>query len=80
MSAPVGARPTVTCWINDLKIAQLDMATLTAPNYDAEAVAELLGTRGQHRVRGHGNDPRFGERRWGKHAACRWRNIRIREL
>ena len=56
------------------------MATLEAPNYDAAAVAALLGPRRHIAFEVHDNDTRFGERRWGRDAACRWRNIRIREL
>jgi hypothetical protein len=74
----VGARPVLTTWVNGLKVADLDMATLEAPNYDA--VAALLGPRGHIGFEVHDNDARFGERRWGRHAACRWRNIRIKEL
>ena len=43
----VGAKPVVTTWLNGGKIAELDMATLVAPNYDADAVAAILGPRGQ---------------------------------
>ena len=56
------------------------MATLEAPNYAAAAVAALLGRRGHIGFEVHDNDIRFGERRWGRHAACRWRNVRIKEL
>ena len=76
----VGVKPLITTWVNGVKIAELDMATLTAANYDADAVAELLGPRGHIAFEVHDNDTRFGERRWGRDAACRWRNIRIREL
>ena len=76
----VGAQPLVTTWVNGVKIAELDMATLVAPNYDADAVAALLGPRGHIAFEVHDNDTRFGERRWGRDAACRWRNIRIKEL
>ena len=76
----VGAQPVVTTWVNGLKVAELDMATLKAPNYDAAAVAALLGPRGHIAFEVHDNDTRFGERRWGRGAACRWRNVRIKEL
>ena len=42
----VGAKPVVTSWVNGVKIAELDMATLVAPNYDADAIAAFLGRRG----------------------------------
>lgn len=76
----VGEKPVVTCWINDLEIAELDMAALVAPHADADAVANLLGPRRHIAFEVHDNDSRFGDQRWGRHAACRWRNIRIREL
>ena len=76
----VGAKPVVTSWVNGVKIAELDMATLVAPNYDADATAALLGSEGHIALEVHDNDSRFGERRWGAGAACRWRNIRIKEL
>jgi len=56
------------------------MATLEAPNDDAAPVAALLGPRHHIAFEVHDNDTRFGERRWGRHAACRWRNIRIKQL
>jgi hypothetical protein len=76
----VGAKPVATTWINDVEIAEIDMATLVAPNYDADAVAGLLGPEGHIAFEVHDNDSRLGEERWGKHAACRWRNIRLKEL
>lgn len=74
-----GALPRLTTWINGLKIAHLDTATLEAPNYDAARVAAHLGARGHIAFEVHDNDALFGESRWGARAACRWRNIRIRE-
>ena len=56
------------------------MAALVAPHADADAVANLLGPCGHIAFEVHDNDTRFGDQRWGRHAACRWRNIRIREL
>ena len=76
----VGAKPTVTSWVNGVKIAELDMAKLDTPNYDADAVADLLGPRGHISFEVHDNDPVLGDSRWGAGAACRWRNIRIKEL
>jgi hypothetical protein len=76
----VGALPVITTWVNGLKIAELDTATLDAPDYDPDAVLRLLGHRGHLALEVHDNDAMFGEARWGKGAACRWRNIRIKEL
>ena len=75
----VGAQPRVTVWINDLLVAELDLATLQAPN-DRDAVSKLLGTRGHIPLEVHDNDPMLGDRRWRPGARCRWRNIRIREF
>jgi len=76
----VGAMPVITTWINGVKIAELDTATLESPNYDADAVFEVLGDRGHIALEVHDNDSMFGEARWGVGAQCRWRNIRIKEL
>jgi hypothetical protein len=76
----VGAKPKATVWINGLLVASIDLATMTFPNYDADAVAAFLGPKGHIAFEVHDNDKRLGEGRWGKNAACRWRNIRIKEL
>lgn len=76
----VGALPVITTWINGLKIAELDTATLDSPNYDSRDVLDTLGARGHIALEVHDNDPYFGEARWGVGAQCRWRNIRIKEL
>ncbi|NQX13792.1 DUF1080 domain-containing protein [Microbacteriaceae bacterium VKM Ac-2855] len=74
-----GALPVITTWINGVKIAELDTTTLDSPDYVAADVAALLGERGHIALEVHDNDDMFGEARWGVGAACRWRNIRIRE-
>jgi Domain of Unknown Function (DUF1080) len=76
----VGHLPVVTVWIKDLLAAEIDLGTLKAPNYAADAVSELLGPRGHIALEVHDTDPMLGEGRWGRDARCRWRNIRIREL
>lgn len=76
----VGARPVVTTWINGTLTARIDAATFDYPGYDADAVWSLLGPRGHIAFEVHDNDPDLGPGRWGRGAACRWRNIRIREL
>jgi hypothetical protein len=76
----VGAMPVITTWINGLKIAELDTATLDSPNYDPDAIYKVLGDRGHIALEVHDNDAMFGEARWGVGAQCRWRNIRIKEL
>jgi Domain of Unknown Function (DUF1080) len=76
----VGVKPQAAVWINGLKVASIDLATMKFPNYDADAVAEFLGPKGHIAFEVHDNDKRLGEGRWGRNAACSWRNIRIKEL
>jgi hypothetical protein len=76
----VGAKPEVTVLINGLKVAEINLATLDAPHYDADAVAAFLGRDGHIAFEVHDNDSMLGNGRWGRDAACRWRNIRIKEL
>ena len=76
----VGAMPVITTWVNGVMIAELDTATMQAPNYDPAAIQALLGTRGHIALEVHDNDPVFKDSRWGHGAQCRWRNIRIKEL
>jgi len=75
-----GRLPKIDVAINGVRIAGLDGAAMKHPHYDAEKVAALLGPRGHIAFEVHDNDPRMGEARWGKTAACRWRNVRVREL
>lgn len=75
-----GRLPRIDVSINGVEIASLDAATMRHPNYDAEKVAALLGSRGHIAFEVHDNDPRMGEARWGRTAACRWRNVRVRAL
>ena len=74
-----GALPVITTWVNGLHLAEIDTATLQSPGYDPAAVAALLRDRGHIAFEVHDHDSRLGEARWGRAAACRWRNIRIRE-
>jgi Domain of Unknown Function (DUF1080) len=76
----VGSRPAVTVWINGLEVASINLNTLVAPNYDADAVSNFLGREGHIAFEVHDNDGMLKERRWGRDAACRWRNILIKEL
>jgi len=76
----VGALPVIMTWVNGLKIAELNTATLTSPDYDPAAVLAALGDRGHLALEVHDNDAYFGDARWGTGAACRWRNIRIKAL
>lgn len=74
-----GAIPTLTTWINDVKIAELDAANLQREGYNRDAVAALLGPRGHIALEVHHHTPNSPER-WGHGAYCRWRNLFIRDL
>lgn len=76
----VGAKPVITTWVNGTKIAELDLATLTFPNYDGDEVADFLGPRGRIALEVHDSFPNQAGARWGNGAACRWRNLRVKEI
>lgn len=76
----VGELPVLTTWINGLKIAELDTATMVAPDFDPAKVHDALGSRGHIALEVHDNDAMFGAARWGVGARCRWRNIRLRSF
>jgi Domain of Unknown Function (DUF1080) len=76
----VGAKPLITTWVNGVFVAEVDLATMHHPDYDADAVLDVLGPRGHLALEVHDNDPVFGDTRWGRGASCRWRNIRVRDL
>jgi len=76
----VGAMPVITTWVNGVKIAQINTATMKSPNYDPKAILNFLGPRGHIALEVHDNDAVFKDARWGRGAQCRWKNIRIREL
>lgn len=75
-----GASPRITVQINGALISIIDTAAIVFPDYDAGAIRALLGPRGHIAFEVHDNDPGMGEARWGKTAACRWRNVAVREL
>ena len=76
----VGESPTLTTWINDLKVAELDTSAINAPNYDAKRVAALLGRQGHIALEVHNNDPTLGKERWWPGAKCLWRNLLVTVL
>ena len=76
----VGAKPTITTWVNDVFVAEIHLAAINHPHYDGDAVAAELGRAGHIALEVHDNDPRIGEARWGRGARCRWRNIAIKQL
>ena len=70
----VGKFPTVTTWVNGVKMCEFNGATSTLPSYDKDRVHSLLGNKGSIGLQVHGG------KGWPKGAVCRWKNIRIREL
>jgi hypothetical protein len=76
----VGKLPRLEVAINGVRISALDAATMRHPHYNPEKVAALLGREGHIAFEVHDNDPRVGEARWGRDAACRWRKVRVRDL
>jgi hypothetical protein len=75
-----GESPRITVAINGTPVSRINTATMRHPHYDAAAIRALLGRRGHIAFEVHDNDPKMGEARWGRNAACRWRNVQVREL
>lgn len=77
-----GSIPTLTTWVNGLKIAVLDMNELEWENYDKEACAKMLGREGHISLEVHNNNFNhwLGKDRWWPRAVVRWKNIFVREL
>jgi 3-keto-disaccharide hydrolase len=77
-----GRIPTITTWVNGLKIAVLEMNDLEWENYDKEACAKMLGRKGHISLEVHNNNFNhwLGKDRWWPGAVVRWKNIYIREL
>ncbi len=77
-----GKYPRITTWVNGAGIAELDAAALTAPDYDRDAVANLLGRRGHIALEVHDNPDTLwmGVDRWLPGRVVRYRNIAIRPL
>ncbi len=69
-----GQHPTITTWINGVKICQFDSATSLHRLFKKEKFLRKLGPKGHIALQVHRGD------QWPKGAKCRWRNIRIREL
>ena len=46
----VGERPHVTTWIDDVKIAEIDLATLTAPNHRTSVRTDAALTLSKSRI------------------------------
>jgi hypothetical protein len=75
-----GALPRITVHINGCLVSMIDTAAINHPGYDPVAVRNLLGDKGHVAFEIHDNDPGMGKARWAPNSACRWRNIRVREL
>ncbi|MEM9017608.1 MAG: DUF1549 domain-containing protein, partial [Verrucomicrobiota bacterium] len=77
-----GRIPTLTTWVNGVKISVLEMSTADWENYDAEACAELLGRKGHISLEVHNSNLNhwLGKSRWWPGSVVRWKNIFIREL
>ena len=75
-----GEYPVLTSWINGVKAYEIDTEKISWPNYNKEAVRDLLGRSGHIALEIHDNDPGMGDGRWGPGKACRWRNIVINTL
>ena len=73
-----GEVPVITTYINGVKIAEIDMNRADDAHFFRDKAAQLR--RGHIAIEVHDNDPGMGEARWGKDAACRWRNVCIKEL
>lgn len=78
-----GRLPYLTTWVNGVRVAELDTARIVWPDYDAERVAERLGSAGHIALEVHDSPPndRVGaDNRWAPGAVCRWRNVFVRKL
>lgn len=77
-----GRIPTLTTWVNGVKIAVLDMSAVEWDNYDAEACARLTGREGHISLEVHNSHQRdwLGMNRWWPGSVVRWKNIFIRAL
>ena len=77
-----GRIPVITTWVNDMKVAVLDMKQVEWANYDAEACAKLQGRKGHISLEVHDTPSNhwLGKDRWWPGAVVRWKNIFIREL
>lgn len=78
----IGDIPTLTTWINGLKVSELDTATMKCPDWEPAKVDSLVGRAGHISLEVHGNRPAdwLGNDRWYPGNVCRWRNIYIKEL
>ena len=79
----VGRLPLITTWINGTKMCELNTANIQdVPGYDAEKVAQRLGSAGHIAFEVHDVPPNAPLRRnrWEVGAKCRWKNIFVTPL
>lgn len=71
-----GEYPTITTWINDLKVCVFDGAKSNNDTYQKqkEEIKKTLGSAGSVAVQVHGGNG------WPKGAKCRWRNVNVRKI
>ena len=69
-----GMLPTITTWINGLKVCHFDADSYRGGGYDKEKVLQTLGAEGSVAVQVHGG------KGWPNGAKCRWKNIKIKQL
>lgn len=72
----VGEYPTITTWINGIKVCEFDGEDSSNEGYQAkkEEVRKTLGRSGSIAVQVHGG------KGWPTGAKCRWKNIKIRTV
>lgn len=76
----VGESPQITVWVNGVKTGRLDASRRLNADHDPARVTQILGRRGHIAFEVHDNDPLMGDARWGVGAACRWRNVFLKDL
>jgi hypothetical protein len=78
-----GKLPVLTTWINGLKAAVLETATMKTPGWPPPNLDKLLGDPTGHislEVHSNGPNDLLGRDRWMPGGVCRWRNIQIKTL
>lgn len=79
-----GEIPVVTLYVNGLKAAEMDLNLIEFSNqyrsFKPQDITTVLGTEGHIAFEIHEDFPHVPIDRWGEDTACRWRNIKIREL
>jgi hypothetical protein len=69
-----GDYPTITTWINGLKVCVFDGANSKNGGYKKDEVLKALGAKGSVAVQVHGGQG------WPNGAKCRWKNIKIKAI